>query len=184
MPALPGLKNLYERHRGLTKPLCESYAEAAAVCMQAFRSPPTTMDVSSNGDMATFDMLWEPPSERVLGAWADLVAATEHGAYAVALSAAEAKLGLLAVRRTERKTGADYWVDTAPQPLEGDLDLEAATRLEISGIFRCDSERVLRQRLLAKVRQVLAARLPLPALAAVVGFSNMRVAFERVSYVA
>ena len=111
-------------------------------------------------------VVWQSPDARARGAWANETDATEAGAYACALAAVELTDGLVAVRRAETRTGADYYV--APHGASAD-DLEDCLRLEVSGVDR-GPEHVVRQRLNAKLRQAAAGNSNLPALAGVVGF--------------
>ena len=71
-----------------------------------------------------------PPDVRTLNAHANEIDATEAGAYGVSLAAVEAISGLVAVRRAETLTGADWYI--APQGTDAD-DLESCIRLEVSG---------------------------------------------------
>lgn len=63
-------------------------------------------------------MPWDAPSSAVLRAHANEIDATEQGAYAVSFAAVEALVGLVAMRRAETLTGADYYV--APSGAEVD----------------------------------------------------------------
>ncbi len=76
--------------------------------------------------------------------------------------------GLLAVRRAETRTGADYYVGPAGS---GVGDLENCLRLEVSGVDHGDYREVVR-RLLSKVEQVQNGNSSLPAIAGVMGFAE------------
>ncbi len=80
-------------------------------------------------------------------------------------SATELLRGLVAVRRAETRTGADYYIAPAGQETE---DLEGCFRLEVSGTNLGVSE--IKRRLREKVDQALQGDSNLPALACVVGF--------------
>jgi hypothetical protein len=88
------------------------------------------------------------------------------GAYACALATAELIQGLVAIRRAETRTGADYYIGPADQTFE---DLEGCLRLEVSGIDRGTVAAVAR-RLQQKIEQAAAGNSNLPAMAGVVGF--------------
>jgi len=118
---------------------------------------------------------WENPSTAVLRAHANDIDATEQGAYAVSFAAIEALAGLVAVRRAETLTGADYYA--APLGVDAD-DLEACVRLEVSGVDAGD-ESAVRRRLRQKLRQTEKGRSNLPALAAVVGFRERLIAIAQ-----
>jgi hypothetical protein len=82
---------------------------------------------------------------------------------------------MVAVRRAETGTGADYYV--APIGVAVD-DLENCLRLEVSGIDRGDNV-AIQQRLRQKLQQATAGNSNLPALASVVGFSAKSVVTAR-----
>jgi hypothetical protein len=79
---------------------------------------------------------------------------------------------MVAVRRAETRTGADYYI--APPNTAAD-DLESWLRLEVSGVDRGDDS-ILQQRLRQKVQQALDGQNNLPALATIVGFRAKRIA--------
>jgi hypothetical protein len=75
---------------------------------------------------------------------------------------------LVAVRRAETTTGADYYI----APVDAGIDdLEDCYRLEVSGVDHGDHREVLK-RLNLKVRQARDGNSSLPALAGVVGFAT------------
>ena len=160
------LHDLSARHTGLTHPIAESYTEAARVCLDRHHSPPVDIAIKNadNNHAATVD--WVPADNRTRGAWANETDATEAGAYACVLAALELTSGLVAVRRAETKTGADYYVAA---PGAGANDLEECLRLEISGVDK-GSESAIMQRLNVKLAQAAAGASNLPAIAGVVGF--------------
>ena len=160
-----------QRHTGLTRPVADSYAEAAGVCLDRHHQSPTDFDLDSSGRLSEAVVEWQPPDARTRGAWANETDATEAGASACALAAVELTDGLVAVRRAETRTGADYYV--APPGASAD-DLEDCMRLEVSGVDR-GPESVVRQRLNAKL-QAAAGNSNLPVLAGVVGFKTRLIA--------
>ena len=168
LPVLP-LRDMSDRHRGLTRALAESYLEAARVSLDRHHEPPQEFALH-NSPYASLEILavlveWEPPDERCRGAWANQDDATRDGAYACAIAATELALGLYTVRRAETRTGADYYVAPLNHASE---DLEDWYRLEVSGT-NADAQEV-RRRLGNKVRQTQHGQSNLPALAVVVGF--------------
>ncbi len=118
--------------------------------------------------------MWEETSQRERHAWGNATDTTEAGAYGLALAAVELE-SLVAVRRAETGTGADYYV--APLGIVAD-DLEDCIRLEVSGVDRGD-ERAVHLRLCQKVQQALSGSSSLPAIAAVVGFRSRIIAMDR-----
>jgi hypothetical protein len=177
------LVGLDRDHPGLTAPLAAAYAEAAAVCLSRHHTSPVEIAARlASRDPLSYSVAWLPPDARTLGAWANERDATESGAYAICLATARAYLGLVAVRRAEGLTGADYYL--GPEPQRGPtLNLEDAVRLEVSGVDR-GSEASLLYRLGRKVEQAQAGRSALPALAVVVGFLLKQVIFREVPDVA
>ena len=79
--------------------------------------------------------------------------------------------GLVAVRRAETRTGADYYVG---EPEAGLEDLEASFRLEISGTDE-GNESCIISRLREKLTQASKGNSNLPAIASVVGFAALRI---------
>ena len=160
------LFKLATRHPGLTPAIGEGYSEAAAVCLSRHHSSPTEFHLECAGATSTCGTAWTSPDERTKLAWANEIDATEAGAYGVSLAAVELSRGMVAVRRAETLTGADYYV--APLGSSAD-DLEACFRLEVSGTDK-GNRAVMRQRLEGKLEQAAAGCSNLPAIAAVVGF--------------
>jgi hypothetical protein len=74
---------------------------------------------------------------------------------------------LVALRRAETKTGADYYLAPFGASLD---DLEECVRLEVSGTDKGTANDV-QVRLLQKVAQARAGDSNLPALASVIGFN-------------
>lgn len=120
-----------------------------------------------NGAGQTAEITWGTPDTRTLDAWANSIDATEAGAYGCVIAGVEELRGLLAIRRAETGTGADYYIGP---PGAGSEDLESCIRLEVSGVDKGDQGDV-RKRLLEKVRQAREGKSSLPALAGVFGFS-------------
>lgn len=159
---------MHERHRGLTKAIAQSYQEAASVCLSRHHNAPLNLAVSDNGTEGTATITWTNPDERTRGAWGNAVDATEAGAYACILATVEELRGVVAVRRAETGTGADYYIGP---PGSGVTDVEDCLRLEISGIDVGSAADIAR-RLVAKTQQAREGTGNLPALAGVIGFSR------------
>lgn len=175
-PAL-NLRSLHERHVGLTEALAGSYLEAASVCLNRHHESPVDMEVSSNKGKNLIGVSFDHPDERVQNAWANDIDTTECGAYCVSLAAVEHEEQLVAVRRAETQSGADWYV--APIGTGTD-DLEDCLRLEVSGTDSGNRTKV-EARLKEKIDQALHGNSNLPALAAVVGFKEKLIAIQRVS---
>src|ERR1039458_150453 len=168
------LDGLHERHPGITQALGESYVEAAAVCWSRHHQPPINVTLNHADKSESRIVNFVVPDIRVRNAHANEIDATETGAYAVSLAAVEAVVGLVAVRRAETLTGADWYIAREGTEIE---DLESCIRLEVSGINAGSSSDV-RRRLGEKVAQAARGQSNLPAMAAVVGFKVLEVAIS------
>lgn len=170
------LKSLHQRHSGLTPALSGALYEAASVCLHRHHQSPVEFEVHRNDDTAKRATEFEKPDATALNAWANAIDTTEAGAYCVCLAAVEAEEQLVAVKRAETLTGADWYV--APTGTTPD-DLENCFRLEVSGLDS-GNRTAIRSRLLAKVAQTRKGTSNLPAIASVVGFKEKHVAIQRV----
>lgn len=175
MSSMLPFHGLAQRHLGVTDAIGGSYTEAARVCLDRHHVSPVEIVIQAPAERHQTVAQWQRTDGRIQGAWANEIDATEFGAYGIALAAIELVEGMVAVRRAETGTGADYYV--APPGATID-DLEACYRLEISGIDRGDDYSVS-QRLQQKVQQAVDGASNLPALAAVVGFRARYVAIAR-----
>lgn len=182
-PPVLRLSALHRRHFGVTEQIGGHYEQAAAVCLSWSHAPPVLMSVvADDGPSVQYLTEWLPPTPRQRAAWANAEDATANGAYCVALAAAESHLGLVALSRAETKSGADYYVGSAQSGVaadQGDLSLDDAVRLEISGIGLDEREAVLGARVRQKVAQARRGLSNRPALVCVVAFRLLRVVFRR-----
>lgn len=181
LPLLPVLETLHQRHVGLTPEFCVAIAQAARVCMSRYYASPQTLRITVRaGAEGEYLVNWNGPTQQEELTWANREDATRDGAYSVALAAIEVHLGFVTVGRTASRSGADWYVAPIGTPATdeiGELNLEPALRLEVSGIDRCESEAALAYRLSRKLDQIRAAG-PEPAgIASVVAFDIRRVAF-------
>jgi hypothetical protein len=170
------LKSLHDRHPGLTVPLSGSFFEAASVCLNRHHISPVDVTVACNGNSSDKTVEFEKPDARMLNAWANDIDTTEMGAYGVSLAAVEVEEKLVAVRRAEKLTGADWYV--APIGAETG-DLENCFRLEVSGLD-VGGWSAINARLQQKVHQARKGASNLPAIASVVGFKEKGVAIKQV----
>ncbi|MBN1653552.1 MAG: hypothetical protein JXA30_07225 [Deltaproteobacteria bacterium] len=158
--------------------MSETFFEAASVCLDRHHISPVEVEILRSGIRNTRRVEFTKPTDRVLNAWANDIDTTENGAYGVCLAAVEAEEHLVAVRRAETLTGADWYValiGSAPD------DLENCLRLEVSGLDagnRSDVE----TRLWRKVEQTKRGASNLPAIASVVGFKERLIAIQKVDY--
>ena len=169
-PKLP-IHDMSTRHSGLTEAVAESLTEAARVCLDRHHEPPVEFQLGNSEEQFDAIVEWEITDERTKGAWANEIDTTEAGACACTLAAVELSKGLVAVRRAETKTGADYYVAPPVPPTD---DLEDCIRLEISGVDRGEA-RTITRRLRDKQAQAAAGVSDLPAMAGVVGFRARRI---------
>lgn len=178
-PAKPKLRleALHERHTGLTASLGGVLSEAASVCLNRHHESPVDIKIRCNGQESTQSVEFQKPDARVLNAWANDIDTTENGAYGVSLAAVESEEQLVAIRRAETLTGADWYV--APIGAEPD-DLENCFRLEVSGVDS-GGQTIVEARLRKKIDQTRRGASNLPAIASVVGFKERTIAIQRVS---
>ena len=162
------LEDMHERHRALTLSIAGGYQEAAGVCLSRHHTPPAQVVLKDNGAESNAELVWPVPDPRVLAAWANKTDTTEAGAYGCVIAGVEELRGLVAVRRADTGTGADYYVGF---PGSGIADLEDCIRLEVSGVDTGDYREV-EKRLLQKIRQAKDGNSSLPAMAGVMGFSS------------
>jgi len=111
------------------------------------------------------------PDVRILNAHRNEIDATEAGAYAVSLAAVEAVAGLVAVRRADTLTGADWYI--APSGTDSE-DLENCIRLEVSGV-NAGAASDIKRRVREKLSQASRGASNLPAMAAVIGFKALEI---------
>jgi hypothetical protein len=141
--------NLSERHFGVTPGIAAAYAEAATVCLGRHHSSPQMVILQDGAADRQSTAEWQVPDERTLAGWGNRDDATEFGAYGVALASVELTRGMIAVRRAETRTGADYYLGRPGAPAD---DLEASLRLEVSGTDE-GNETVIQSRLRQKLEQ-------------------------------
>jgi hypothetical protein len=168
------LIDLDQRHPGITKSIGDTYCEAASVCLARHHQPPIHIEIKHAPNAATCSAEWHEPDARVKGAWANEIDATEFGAYGVSLAALELASGLVAVRRAETRTGADYYLAPAGSEVS---DLETCLRLEVSGVDAGDPA-AINERVRKKLGQLSKGSKNTPGLAAVVGFRERVVVIE------
>jgi hypothetical protein len=168
--------DLSKRHVGVSDGISASYSEAACVCLDRHHTSPTAFKVRDNTKNDVAGVKWIKANRRIANAWANKDDATEAGAYGLALAAIEVMRGLVAIRRAETKTGADYYLGPIGSSLD---DLEVSYRLEVSGTDEGGAS-IIDARLKQKIDQALNGNSNLPAIASVVGFAALKIAFADV----
>lgn len=172
----PRLDALHERHPGLTAPLGGTFFEAASVCLSRHHDSPVDMSIVCNGTASSQQIDFAKPDTRMLNAWANDIDTTESGAYGMSLATVETEEQLVAIRRAETLTGADWYV----APIGTDPgDLENCFRLEVSGID-AGGQSVVDARLQQKIEQTRRGASNLPAIASVVGFKERVIKIQKV----
>ena len=160
------IHNMASRHDGLTGSIADTWLEGARVCLDRHHQPPVDFEIRRSPDSVVVVVNWAVTDTRTRNAWANADDATSLGAYCCVLAALEVMDGLVAVRRAETGTGADYYVSL---PGASVFDLEESFRLEVSGVDHGDASAVHR-RLRLKFDQLSSGSSSLPAIAGVVGY--------------
>lgn len=171
------LAGLDEWHPCITPALAEVMFEAARVCLDRHHAPPIDLETRTDNHWDTVHLDWPPSDNRLRRAWGNQIEAIEWGAVGVALAYAGQIAGLLAVRRAQRGSGADYFMIREDADLH---DLEARIRLEISGVERGNLAD-LNRRLAQKVEQLGRGRPAGLGVAVVVGFSARTLCIARMN---
>lgn len=141
------------------------------MCLDRHHQSPQEFTLSHGEKRLNARAEWIAAEDDLKHAWANDTDATEAGAYALALAGIEVVRGLVAVRRAEHGTGADYYLGPPGTKPE---DLESCLRLEVSGVDR-GSGSDLNMRLKQKEKQASEGKSNLPAIAAVVGFRALQI---------
>ena len=183
------LTDLSSQHPGVPAS-CEGHlVVSAAVALDRHHKPPKTVDVWIGGAVEPYEADWREPTAEEKRYCADKNDTTCYGAYAVALAAAFAHLGLKAVSRvgggTGRKgegKGSDWYV----LPIDEEVDdwpweNPKIERLEVSGIDTGDAGKRntrLRQKAVQTQKGIVRH---IPAYAVIVEFDSPLVVFARAS---
>ena len=157
------------RFPAITEAIGATFAEAAGVCLESQGHSPG-VQLTIRGDRSgSYTLEWTPVSLQArTRAWNDTEEATEFGAAGVAILLAEKELGYVAIYRSRKGTGFDYWLGDDP-----DIPFpEPKALLEVSGIRR-GNDRIIRARVRQKLNQVEQVKASsLPAYVIVVEFSH------------
>ena len=151
----------------ITPSFGQALAEAAGVCLESQGHMQLTL-ITIRGRINTQTPLaWPQVTEQTRRTWNDPQEATEYGATGIAVLLARQELGYLAIERSSKGTGVDYWLgeDTSR------LSLEPKARLEISGIRR-GSINDVSARVRQKLQQTAPSDGPLSVFVVVVEFGT------------
>jgi hypothetical protein len=159
---------------GITPRLGAALAEAATLCMED-HAHESGVGMKIDGDNTeTASVTWSAllDSAQARRAWADEQVTTEHGACGVAVLLVKEVYGLVVLERSRKRNGFDYWLGKPTASLS-EL-FQGKTRMEVSGI-RAGTESSIAARTRAKAKQTAVSdALGLPAIIAVVEFSQPR----------
>ena len=143
--------------------------------MDRHHQSPATVEIRGLTRTANAMVQWQAADAATKFAWANDTDATEDGACACVLAAVELMEDLVAVRRAETRTGADYYIAS---PGTSANDLESCIRLEVSGTDAGSAADVSR-RLREKLYQAKQGNSNLPAMAGVIGFQTLLIRLAR-----
>ena len=136
--SLRSLPNVTAR---ITTTYLANLADAAAVCLDYHRHPQTTTLTVLGASEPDYGLTSFPVTPAMSQTWNDFQYAVEHGAYGIALLLLKETHGLVAVERSRKGTGFDFWMGTNTDPLFQDKAF-----LEVSGILSGDRSRVSNRR--------------------------------------
>lgn len=163
----------------LTSALGSALAEAAAICLEhQGHDSVCSLRVRHEKKQSPYSLHRPAVSEPMRRAYRDLQEATELGACGIAILVARAVTGLVAVERSVKGTGFDYWLGTINAPESNLEPLERKARLEVSGILH-DVEEVVEVRVRQKLEQTQRSAGTYPAYVVVVEFSHPMAWVER-----
>jgi hypothetical protein len=141
-------------------------AEAAGVCLEHHNHARGVHLTVQGHAPETFEVHWPAVTEKMRKCWADLQAATEHGAYGIAFLLVIELTEYTIIERSCKGTGFDYWLGTKQDEL-----FQKKARLEVSGIL-AGEEREIKERVRQKKKQTDPSDGKRPAYIAVVEFSS------------
>jgi len=149
---------------------CESYAEAATICLEnKGHNQNVVLKVNMDDDNEEeLHLNWTPITQQIKDSWSDLQEATEYGAICLAIWVVHSFTDYKVIRRSPKLTGIDYWlgdkVDNYP--------FQDKARLEISGILTGTKSQV-QSRLKEKLKQTKKSdATKLPSLVVIIEFSK------------
>lgn len=147
---------------------CDSYAEAAAVCLENMGHTKYVQLLIEGDSEKKLQLSWLPINQQIRDNWLDLQEATEYGAICLAIWVVHETTDYKVIRRSPKLTGFDYWLGdkTATYPFQD------KARLEVSGILK-GTKGQLNQRVKEKLKQTgRTDHLNLPGIIVVVEFSE------------
>ncbi len=90
--------------------MCRYYSQACDVVLGEFGTSPAAFEASDDrAPYASILISWSEATARDRAAWANTDDATRDAAYGVAIAYVQLQYNLVAVSRSDRMTGCDYW---------------------------------------------------------------------------
>ena len=160
------IDELAEAQPRLDSQLMTTFGQAASVCLDRHHVLPILLTVVEDEYRNEAELKWNPSTDAAKSSWGQQNDTVEWGAVGVTLAFLGTARGLIATRRAQRGSGADYYVAPPDGAVE---DLEGVVRLEISGVDR-DERTEIERRLKRKVQQLRDGETNSPGIAVVVGF--------------
>ena len=158
---------------GITPAWGKAMAQAAGVCLESQGHRQRVHLLVTGIAVNIYALAWPLITDQTLRALADPQEATEYGATAIAVLLAKKEHGYVAIERSVKGTGIDYWLghETDGPPFQ------QKARLEVSGVLRVegsdnDAARVVSSRIRQKLRQTQASSGSLPAYVIVIEFGT------------
>ena len=145
----------------------KALAEVAGVCLESQGHAQLTLMTIRGHITIRLQLTWPEVTDQARRTWGDSEEATEYGATGVAVLLARQELGYLAIERSPKGTGIDYWLGEDSRT----LSFERKARLEISGILNGSSGKV-QARVKEKLQQTYRSDGPLPVFVVVVEFGT------------
>ncbi len=145
----------------------KALAEVAGVCLESQGHAQLTLMTISGHITMKLSLAWPGVTDQARRTWCDSEEATEYGATGVAVLLARQELGYLAIERSPKGTGIDYWLGDESSA----LSFERKAKLEISGIRRGSSGDV-RARVRQKIERAYSSDDSLPVFVVVVEFGT------------
>lgn len=142
-------------------------AEVAGVCLESQGHAQLAVLVIRGHIHNGLQLSWPQITDQARRTWNDPEEATQYGATAVAVLLARQELGYLAIERSSKGNGIDYWLGEESDS----LSFERKARLEVSGIRRGSNADIAR-RVREKLDRISLYAESLPAFVVVVEFSS------------
>jgi hypothetical protein len=148
--------------------------EAAAICLEKNAHRSGVLLTVEGLSQDTFTLIWTQLGAAHRSTYSDLQDATELGAYGVALLVIQEISGQIAVERSVKGGGFDWWIGD-PDP--SGFPFQGKRRLEVSGILN-DAGGYFESRLKQKRRQTDPSDSLGPAVIAIVEFGQPKAQVE------